>query len=738
MAEAEQRELDKVNRELAEVEAQLEALVDRQNVLMEKRDDLKAIIDLSKDETSKKVAETDWNSSVFLWSKKLWSTLQSVFQLKELRPHQLPTMNVTMSGHDCILIMPTGGGKSLCYQLPALISEGVTLVVSPLVSLMEDQLMALRNLNIPAKMMSANSTRQEVNETLKEMTEPGHPLKLLYVTPEKLAKSKRFMSKLEKMYSMKRFARLAIDEVHCCSQWGHDFRPDYKFLGIMKRQFPKVPILGLTATSTTRVTYDVQKILEITGCMVLKASFNRPNLKYEVLPKPSSAKESVDELESLIKSRYKGKSGIIYCISIKDSEDIAKDLRSRGIKAGCYHAQLEAKDRSRVHRAWGTNEIQVVVATVAFGMGIDKPDVRYVIHYSVSKSMENFYQESGRAGRDDLPSDCILYFRFADMFRQSTMVFTEKTGLTNLYGMMAYCIDAHRCRRALIAQHFGETWDKSDCLKMCDNCIREPVNVKKKDITKHCADLYKILDQAQEKEQRITALKLVEAWIGKGAPNLRVASVPVPSMSREMCERIITYLIIEGYFREDFHFTPYSTISYLLPGIKSSVVRSGNHTIEIEVAKRGTGGCGGGLDSPSKTLSTLSPAVTTKSSSPTTAKAGCSSSSSSSSASSSTKPSVVKSNTNSTTKKPSDAERESVVTAASPDKKDTKDKKKDRKKDKKDVPKSSSSVDFLGSLMKGMNETLGTKKKRYVDLTEDEPTSKKPKNKNKDVPITID
>lgn len=238
--------------------------------------------------------------------------------------------------------------------------------------------------------------------------------------------------------------KIFLDEVHCCSQWGHDFRPDYKFLGVLKSMFPNVPLLGLTATATSRILIDVQKMLDISGCLVLKASFNRPNLYYEVRRKPSTQADCVKVIVDLLETKYNGKSGIIYANSIKEATDLVKELRGHGLKVGCYHADLEPDVRSKIHMRWHSQEYQAVVATVAFGMGIDKADVRFVIHHTIPKSMENFYQESGRAGRDDKPADCILFYKLSDVFRISGMVFSNKTGLTNLYNVIDYCIDSQR------------------------------------------------------------------------------------------------------------------------------------------------------------------------------------------------------------------------------------------------------------------------------------------------------
>uniref|UniRef100_A0AAY4AW39 ATP-dependent DNA helicase n=1 Tax=Denticeps clupeoides TaxID=299321 RepID=A0AAY4AW39_9TELE len=516
----------------------------------------------------------------FPWSKEVQEALGEVFCIAQFRPLQLQAINLTMSGKDLFLVMPTGRGKSLCYQLPAVCSKGFTLVVTPLVSLMEDQLMYLQSISVEAVCLNASSTKEHAKLVMTGMTDKHSPFKLLYVTPEKIAKSKLLMSKLEKAYNMGLLARIAIDEVHCCSQWGHDFRPDYKLLGILKRQFPKVPLIGLTATATSQVLQDCQKILCVPDTTALTARFNRPNLYYEVRCKNSQDEGPVKEIAALIKERYTDQSGIVYVFSQKDAETVSTELQKRGILAQPYHANMEAKDKSLVHRQWTNKKIQVVVATVAFGMGIDKADVRFVIHHTMSKSMENYYQESGRAGRDDNPADCIVFYGFGDIFRISTMVVMENTGQQKLQNMVAYCQNVDSCRRAMMAIHFDEVWDDDDeCNQMCD------VYYITLDVTKHAQEVVQIVELASSLDEKMTPLKVLETWMGKG-PAKRRKMIQVTSLSRSEVESIIVHLLLHGYFSEDFSFTPYTTYFYLKLGRKAALLKNSNHTITMKMRKK--------------------------------------------------------------------------------------------------------------------------------------------------------
>ncbi|XP_042596782.1 ATP-dependent DNA helicase Q1-like isoform X1 [Cyprinus carpio] len=588
-----QAELDSVEAELEMVELQISELLEKQTKLSSRKNKLLQILEGACSSAQPSGASKPpklsfskqdlqhYEESDFSWSKEVQAKLCNVFQLSKFRPLQRAAINLSMSGKDLFLVMPTGRGKSLCYQLPALCSKGFTLVIAPLVSLMEDQLMYLKSINVPAVTLNASSTKEDSKQVLAGMTDKNSPFKLLYVTPEKIAKSKLLMSKLEKAYNMNLLARIAVDEVHCCSQWGHDFRPDYKLLGILKRQFPKVPLVGLTATATSNVLKDCQKILCVQEPITLTAPFNRPNLYYEVRFKHNE--DCTHQIAELIRERYKNQSGIVYVFSQKDAEVVATDLQKRNILAQPYHANMEPSDKSLVHQQWSSKKIQVVVATVAFGMGIDKADVRFVIHHTISKSIENYYQESGRAGRDDGSADCIVFFGFADIFRISTMVVMENTGQQKLQNMVAYCQNVDRCRRAMMAIHFDEVWNDDECNQMCDVC-RHGNDYITMDITKHARDVVAIVEMASSMDEKLTPLKVCDAWMGKGPAKHR-KTLKVTSLSRVEVESVIIHLLLHGYFSEDFSFTPYTTHFYLKLGRKAALLKNDNHSITMKMRR---------------------------------------------------------------------------------------------------------------------------------------------------------
>ncbi|XP_059663039.1 ATP-dependent DNA helicase Q-like 2 isoform X2 [Cornus florida] len=544
-------ELLNVEVELQDVEDQIKILLDRQEKLYERQSELKALFEdcnasgsTGNDGTS--VTAENW-SGPFEWDSQADDVRFNVFGISTYRANQREIINAIMSGRDVLVIMAAGGGKSLCYQLPAILRDGVALVVSPLLSLIQDQVMGLAALGIPAFKLTSTTIKEDEKFIYKALEKGGEELKILYVTPEKISKSKRFMSKLEKCHHAGRLSLISIDEAHCCSQWGHDFRPDYKNLGILKTQFPNVPLVALTATATRKVQIDLMEMLHIPKCIKFVSTVNRPNLFYMVKEKSSVGKMVIDEIAEYIQSSYpNNESGIVYCFSRKECEQVAKELRGRGISADYYHADMEVNAREKVHLRWSNGKLQVIVGTVAFGMGINKPDVRFVIHHSLSKSMETYYQESGRAGRDGLPSECVLYFRPGDVHRQSSMVFYENSGLQNLYDIVRYCQSKKECRRGAFFRHFAEPLQ--ECNGMCDNCAF--------------------------------------------SSEVKEADVSGPELKRDELEHLVIQLIVDRVLKEEFQHTAYTTNAYVTVGPLAKHVLQGKKIVKLEISsgQRSKGG----------------------------------------------------------------------------------------------------------------------------------------------------
>ncbi|KAH6660144.1 hypothetical protein BKA67DRAFT_530260 [Truncatella angustata] len=440
----------------------------------------------SKQKTVKRVASTLAKTSFppelmkYPWSQDVKKALKERFRMAGFRHNQLEAINTTLAGKDAFVLMPTGGGKSLCYQLPAVVksgrTHGITIVVSPLISLMQDQVDHLKYLNIQARSFNGECKPEYRMKTLETLKAPNADqfLDLLYVTPEMINKSSAFRNALKMLHRHKKLARLVIDEAHCVSQWGHDFRPDYKELGGFRREFPNVPVMALTATATLNVIVDIQHNLGIDQCQVFSQSFNRPNLYYEVRRKE---KGTVDLIAELINSKYSGQTGIVYTLSRKNAESTAQKLQAHGIAAHHYHAGIEAVLKAQIQKDWQSNKIKVVVATIAFGMGIDKPDVRFVIHQTLPKSLEGYYQETGRAGRDGQASECYLFYNYADVTQLRKMIAEgegneeQKDRQRNmLRTVTGFAESQSDCRRVEILRYFGESFNKAECNSTCDNC----------------------------------------------------------------------------------------------------------------------------------------------------------------------------------------------------------------------------------------------------------------------------
>ena len=393
--------------------------------------------------------------------------LKKHFGFDQFKGEQEQVINNLLDGKDTFVIMPTGGGKSLCYQLPALICEGTAIIVSPLIALMKNQVDAIRgfsNQEGVAHFYNSSLTKTEARQVKQDVTDGV--TKLLFVAPESLTKDEN----VEFLKSIK-ISFFAIDEAHCISEWGHDFRPEYRRLRTIIESIDRVPIIALTATATPKVQEDIQKNLGMAEAKVFKASFNRHNLKYEVRPKKDVKKEIIRFVK-----QHEGKSGIVYCLSRKKVEEIAEFLQVNGIKALPYHAGLDSASRAKHQDMFLMEDVDVIVATIAFGMGIDKPDVRYVIHHDIPKSLESYYQETGRAGRDGGEGVCVAFYSYKDIeklekFLHGKPVAELEIGLQLIFEMVSYAETAV-CRRKQLLHYFGEKYVDEDCSDkgMCDNC----------------------------------------------------------------------------------------------------------------------------------------------------------------------------------------------------------------------------------------------------------------------------
>ncbi|MCQ2187068.1 MAG: DNA helicase RecQ [Bacteroidales bacterium] len=399
---------------------------------------------------------------------QIHKTLKEFFGYDAFKADQEAIINHLIGGGDAFVLMPTGGGKSLCYQLPALVMDGTAIVISPLIALMKNQVDLLRGFESGAgtgsvaHFLNSSLSKYQIDEVRADLV--AGRTKILYVAPESLTKE-------ENVHMLRgvRISFYAIDEAHCISEWGHDFRPEYRRIRNLVEQIGRAPIIALTATATPKVQSDILKNLGIPDAKVFKSSFNRPNLYYEIRDKVEPEKDIIKYIRS-----NPGKSGIIYCLSRKKVEELAELLCINGIKARPYHAGLDAKVRAENQDAFLMEEIQVIVATIAFGMGIDKPDVRFVIHYDIPKSIESYYQETGRAGRDGQEGICIAYYSYKDIqklekFMQGKPISEQEISRQLLGEVVAYA-ESSQCRRKLLLNYFGEDYLEDDC-HCCDNCL---------------------------------------------------------------------------------------------------------------------------------------------------------------------------------------------------------------------------------------------------------------------------
>lgn len=403
------------------------------------------------------VAETE--------TAELLGALKGFFGFDKFKGNQEKIIKNLLSGNDTFVIMPTGGGKSLCYQLPAILSEGTAIIVSPLIALMKNQVDAIRGFSQEsgiAHFLNSSLNKSEIARVKKDVT--SGKTKLLYVAPETLTKEDNIA-----FFKEFKISFFGIDEAHCISEWGHDFRPEYRRLRPIIDAVGSVPVIALTATATPKVQQDIQKNLGMLNATLYKSSFNRPNLFYNVRPKQNVIKEIIKYVK-----QNNGKSGIIYCLSRKKVEEIAEALKVNGIKAAPYHAGLDAKERAKTQDGFLMEDLHVIVATIAFGMGIDKPDVRYVIHHDIPKSLEGYYQETGRAGRDGGEGNCVTFYSYDDIlklekFMKDKPVAEQEIGKQMLSETASFA-ETSSCRRKFLLHYFGEEFEEKKCNGMCDNC----------------------------------------------------------------------------------------------------------------------------------------------------------------------------------------------------------------------------------------------------------------------------
>ncbi|KAA0714904.1 Bloom syndrome protein -like protein [Triplophysa tibetana] len=540
----------------------------------------------------------------FPHSPEMMKIFHKKFGLHQFRFNQLEAINAGLLGEDTFVLMPTGGGKSLCYQLPACISAGVTVVISPLRSLIVDQVQKLTTLDICATSLSGEKSDSQAASIYMQLSRKDPTIKLIYATPEKVSASGRMISALKNLYERGLLARFVIDEAHCVSQWGHDFRPDYKRLHELRRMFPKVPIMALTATATPRVQKDILNQLAMTRPQVFTMSFNRNNLKYSILPK--KPKKVAEDCIQWIKKYYPRDSGIVYCLSRNDCDTLADSLQRAGIAALAYHAGLSDSDREYAQNKWINQDgCEVMCATIAFGMGIDKPDVRFVIHASLPKSMEGYYQESGRAGRDGEISHCVLFYAYSDVIRIKRLIAMDKDGnqqskathINNLHSMVHFCENVAECRRIQLLAYFGEhTFNTSFCKEhpevICDNCAK-PNKYKSRNVTEDVKKIARFVQENCEKvgnrygksaqQNRLTLNMLVEIFLGSKTARIQSGMFGLGApYSKHNAERLFKRLVLDSVLMEDLFINRNGqAVAYISAGPKAINVLSGSMQVEF-------------------------------------------------------------------------------------------------------------------------------------------------------------
>ncbi|MFN6374359.1 MAG: DNA helicase RecQ [Chitinophagia bacterium] len=480
----------------------------------------------------------------------LLSPLRQYFGFDAFRGNQEAIIQNLLAGNDTFVIKPTGGGKSLCYQLPAMISEGCAIVVSPLIALMKNQVDLVRGYSSKdnvAHFLNSTLSKKEIKEVHDDLN--SGKTKMLYVAPETLTRQENL-----DFFSDLKISFFAVDEAHCISEWGHDFRPEYRRLREMMDQIDeKAPVIALTATATPKVQQDIVHNLGLRKPQIFISSFNRPNLDYEIRPKVKKDM-TVKGIVRFI-SDNRGKSGIIYTLNRKTTEELAELLTVNGIKAVAYHAGLDSKLRAERQDQFLNEDMQVIVATIAFGMGIDKPDIRFVIHYNIPKSLENYYQETGRAGRDGMEGKCILYYSHKDVsklehFLRDKTLSEREVGAQLIDEMVAFA-ESGQCRRKVLMNYFGERYGDENCSK-CDNCLHPKESVEAK------ANAVKVLKVIKALDERFAADYVLNILLGRLIPQIKMYrhdELPVFSIGADEPDHywtsLIRQMLLEGLLEKD-------------------------------------------------------------------------------------------------------------------------------------------------------------------------------------------